>query len=374
MAGPDRRRIFWVVVPLLFAGAAALAVVVARQARQQVRIESDPIDMVDDELGYRLRPDLRGAQLVIPGRPVPPSFHLSFDARTAGKSSVRRIREFVVDTNSRGFRGPEFPATPAEGTVRVVCMGDSITFGWGVREAEGYVRVAEEEASRARAADRPRFEMINAGVPGYGLDVVLRYLERDIVALQPDLVTVCKLGNLRADDPLADFREKLAAVAALGREHGFAVAFLCPPRSTFDRWPLTPRFRDAMEAEAAEQGAIFVDFMTLFDQAAADRGLVVEVDGETQRLVHLDRGKRSVEVEVTYRKFGPDADPLAPELYEFMDHSDLAEALIYDDGHPDEEGHALMGEYLAARLLETETESETETETETESESESEFE
>ncbi len=352
MAAPDRRWIFWVVVPLLFAAAAALALVVARQARQQVAIESDPIDMVDDELGYRLRPDLKGAQLVIPGRPVPPSFHLSFDARSAGKSSVKRIREFVVDTNSRGFRGPEFGPTPANGTTRVVCMGDSITFGWGVREAEGYVRVAEGEVNRSRGDEAPRHEMINAGVPGYGLDVILRYLERDILALQPDLVTVCKLGNLRADDPLADFRDKLAAVAALGREHGFAVAFLCPPRSTFDRWPLTPRFRDAMEAEAAEQGAIFVDFMTLFDEAAAARGLVVEVDGETQRLVNMDGGERSIEVEVTYRKFGPDADPLAPELYEFMDHSKLAEALIYDDGHPDEEGHRLMGEYLAERLLE----------------------
>ena len=119
-----RRLVFWLVVPLLFGAAAALAWVVAREARQQQVVESDPIDMTDDELGYRLRPDLRGAQLVIPGRPVPPSFHLSFDARSAGRSSVKRIREFVVDTNSRGFRGPEFPATPAAGTTRVVCMGD----------------------------------------------------------------------------------------------------------------------------------------------------------------------------------------------------------------------------------------------------------
>ncbi len=351
-ASRRRRRVFWVVVPLLFAAAAILAWRVVRQAEQQARIESDPIDMPDDELRYRLRPGLKGAQLVIPGRPVPPSFHHSFDARTAGKSSVGRIREFVVDTNSRGFRGPEFEEVPADGTFRMVCMGDSITFGWGLREEEGYCRVMEREINRDITEGAPRVEAINAGVPGYDLGTIQRYLERDIVGLQPDLVTVCKLGNLRADDPLGDYREKLAWVAALGREHGFAVAFLCPPRSTFDRWPLTPRFREAMEAEAALQGAVFVDFMTLFDEATADRGLKVEVEGDIQRLVYLDRGKRDVEVEVTYHKQGDDADPLASELYEFMDHSDLAEALIYDDGHPDEEGHALMGDFLARRLIE----------------------
>lgn len=350
-----RRIVFWIVVPALFALAAGLAVVVGKQAKratQQARIESDPIDMPDDELRYRLRSNLSGAQLLIPGRPVPPSFHNSFDARSAGKSSVGRLREFTVDTNSRGYRGPEFPPEPAEGTFRIVCMGDSITFGWGLREDEGYCRILEAELNAERPDGAPRIEAINAGVPGYDLATILKYLEKDIVHLKPDLVTVCKLGNLMAADPIADYREKLARVADLGREHDFAVALLCPPRSTFDRWPLTPKFRDAMEAEAAEQCAIFVDFMTLFDEATADRGLKVEVDGDTQRLVHWKKGKRTVEVEVTFRPEGERPDPLAPELYEFMDHSDLAEALIYDDGHPDEEGHRLMGEFMAGRLAE----------------------
>ncbi len=354
-ARSGRRKVFWIVVPLLFAVAGGLAVMVGKQARratQQARIESDPIDVPDPDLRYRLRPNLSGAQLLIPGRPVPPSFHDSFDARSAGKSSVGRLREFTVDTNSRGFRGPEFPPEPADGTFRIVCMGDSITFGWGLKEEEAYCRVMEAELNATRPDGAPRIEVVNAGVPGYDLATILKYLEKDIVGLKPDLVTICKLGNLMAADPEADYREKLAQAADVGREHGFAVAFLCPPRSTFDRWPLTPKFRDAMEAAAAEQGAIFVDFMTLFDEATADRGLKVEVDGDTQRLVHLKKGKRTVELEVTYSPQGERPDPLHPDLYEFMDHSDLAEALIYDDGHPDEEGNQLMGEYMARRLSE----------------------
>ena len=349
-----RRRswLFWVIVPALFAVAAVTVWIAARRVERQVRVESDSIDEPDDELGYRLRTDLRDAQMVIPGRPVPPSFHLSFDVRAAERAGDIRLREFAVSTNALGFRGPEVDREKPAGTFRAVCLGDSITFGWGVAEEESYPRVMEREMNRG--AGTP-WQVINGGVPGYDLERVLGRMERDMLALRPDLVTLCKLGLPHGEDPVRAFRDQLARAAAIGRRQGFAVAFLCPPRSTFDRFALTPRFRNAMEAEAAEQDAVFVDFMTLIDEQGAGRGLKVEVEGDRQRLVHYGPGgEREVVVEETYLPQGEGADPLAAAIYEYMDHSDRTEALMYDDGHPDAEGHALMGVYLAERFREEE--------------------
>ena len=97
-------------------------------------------------------------------------------------------------TDSRGFRGPEVSKVPAAGTLRVVGLGDSVMFGWGVREEECYVRVLESMLN----ADSPgRVEVINTAVPGYNTAMEVATLEAKALALQPDLVLLGFVGNDR---------------------------------------------------------------------------------------------------------------------------------------------------------------------------------
>lgn len=88
-------------------------------------------------------------------------------------------------TNSLGMRDDEVrPRAPGE--LRVLAMGDSFTFGHGVSAAEAWPEVL---AARLSSDDRPA-TVFNAGVPGYGIDQVLRALPERLAQTDPDLVLI----------------------------------------------------------------------------------------------------------------------------------------------------------------------------------------
>lgn len=88
-----------------------------------------------------------------------------------------------VATNSLGQRDDELREPRSERQLRVLCVGDSCTYGSGVRREESWPDQLE------RLLPRDRFvEVINAGVPGYSAYQGVRYLERDGLALEPDIV------------------------------------------------------------------------------------------------------------------------------------------------------------------------------------------
>jgi lysophospholipase L1-like esterase len=107
----------------------------------------------------------------------------------------------VVSTNAQGFRSSRPLAAKPKGGVRIVCLGDSVTFGYRVplafpdaptaydHAARPYPEILEE---RLRAANPGRaIEVLNLGVPGYSSRQGLAWLKRDCGKLAPDLVTVC---------------------------------------------------------------------------------------------------------------------------------------------------------------------------------------
>jgi lysophospholipase L1-like esterase len=98
-----------------------------------------------------------------------------------------------------GFRGQEIAERKPEGVTRIVCMGDSGTFG-SIRapaEAEGealtyfpipsYVDALRERIVRQELDD---VEVINAGVIGYSSHHGLRQFMVQIRHLEPDVVTL----------------------------------------------------------------------------------------------------------------------------------------------------------------------------------------
>ncbi len=71
--------------------------------------------------------------------------------------------DVAVRTNSQGFRGPDRPLKlPAE-QRRVVVLGDSFTWGFGVEEDETFV-------SQMDAGLGDGFDVVNLGVSGYSTD------------------------------------------------------------------------------------------------------------------------------------------------------------------------------------------------------------
>ena len=97
-----------------------------------------------------------------------------------------------VRINSRGYRGREYAWHAASG-LRILGLGDSFAFGFGVQEDDTYLARLERAL-----ADR-RVEVINAGLAGMGPDNEARLLEADGPALRPDLVLV---GFFVGNDPM----------------------------------------------------------------------------------------------------------------------------------------------------------------------------
>jgi len=105
---------------------------------------------------------------------------------------VAYTHSFPVRTNSFGFRNREIAQIPAADTFRILCLGDSLTFGAGVAEEETYPRQLE---SRLNANAPLRVEVINTGVPGYDTWQEVAFFRRQGLEFHPNLVVLGFYGN-----------------------------------------------------------------------------------------------------------------------------------------------------------------------------------
>ena len=100
-----------------------------------------------------------------------------------------KVNHEPVRINSLGTRGAEFqPSKPVQ-TYRILSLGDSRTFGWGLTEDETYSarlgHLLQEKFGTAR-----RVEVINAGVNGWAYDQMYVYFRDVALGYHPDLVIV----------------------------------------------------------------------------------------------------------------------------------------------------------------------------------------
>ena len=92
----------------------------------------------------------------------------------------------IVSNGQRLRQEGRIPDEKSANEVRILFIGDSITFGWGVRHDETFAKVTERELAK-RFPD-VKTTCINAGVPAYSLFQGWRFLETEGFDYQPDLV------------------------------------------------------------------------------------------------------------------------------------------------------------------------------------------
>lgn len=98
---------------------------------------------------------------------------------------------YSVYINSIGIRDRELPRERGN-TYRVLAIGDSYTYGWGVDIENTWMRQLE---ALLRDAGRD-IEILNLGKPGVGPPFYSELAEQAIPLLRPDLVLICMLqGN-----------------------------------------------------------------------------------------------------------------------------------------------------------------------------------
>lgn len=94
-----------------------------------------------------------------------------------------------VNTNSFGFRGPEITQKKTENVYRILMLGDSLPFGWGVEDDQTYPYLLEKALNEN--SQNKKYEVINAGLTsGRTLDSYLVWLKDQGFSFAPDLVIV----------------------------------------------------------------------------------------------------------------------------------------------------------------------------------------
>ena len=122
--------------------------------------------------------------------------------------------------NSQGLRDYEYTRRKAPGTFRIVGVGDSSLFGWGVPLEDSGLKVLERrlnEESRAR-----KFEVVNFAVPGYNTAMESETFVQRCLEYAPDLV----LLNFNTNDyDVPQFMRRPNDLATLRRSYLFDLAY-----------------------------------------------------------------------------------------------------------------------------------------------------
>jgi lysophospholipase L1-like esterase len=106
-----------------------------------------------------------------------------YGLRPGAHVRLRTPRELEYVINGQGFRDREHPVGKAPGSYRILVLGDSVTFGYGVPGAETFPGVLESMLGDG-------FEVLNLGVGGYNPYNEAALLRDVGPGYEPDLVLV----------------------------------------------------------------------------------------------------------------------------------------------------------------------------------------
>jgi len=146
----------------------------------------------DDELGYKLANNFKGF--------------------------YKQDFELLFSTNSKGLRDREFTSFPDEGTKRVLAIGDSWTFGGGVKLFQTWPKQLEKILEKKGI----KSEVINTGVNGYSTRIYYRVLKKFYNLYHSDIVIVLVFSN----DPGGDIADMKKIYSVITSNDGWLKKFL----------------------------------------------------------------------------------------------------------------------------------------------------
>ena len=286
---------------------------------------------------------------------------------------LRKEVTFPLRSNRDGFRTKEF-APRSAGVMRIVTIGDSSTFGWGVGAEHTYQRLLEGRF--ANAGDE--VEVLNLGISGHTSRHGLSMFEHYVRGLDPDLLIISYGANdaryvlQSADDVLdADETWRGTARSLLYRFETFKLMRRLI-LSVYDPFAISQARADAEGTARALVRSVdrdvYMENLRLIVSRAREHGIdsallavctlpayvrgmryiadteqLPLVDAESLFRENLDalRSKRLYPTEVAFYEnlYGPDALSARPMLY-----------VTTDGCHPGRAGHSLIADALHEAL------------------------
>ena len=169
--------------------------------------------------------------------------------------------------------------------MKLVCLGDSLTYGYGVPRSKTWPALAAESSG---------WEILNAGVNGDTTGGMLARFHTDALAHAPDAVLI--MGGVNdqiAGCPACVMQANVAAMAQQAAARGVRPMVGLPPRVCEPmlpaRWARLYALRAPDEALSAYLswldefsrafGVLLIDFSKAFDRAEAERPEACYLDG-----------------------------------------------------------------------------------------------
>ena len=143
---------------------------------------------LDELVNYRSSGEERDLTLADMIRPVSDDL-LVYELRPGVRGSFLG-HDLVI--NSLGMRDVERLRAKEEGVFRILSLGDSHAFGWGVAMEETYAAQLEEMLEKEAGGE---FEVLNMGVPGYNTVQEVQAFVRLAGELSPDMVLINYVNN-----------------------------------------------------------------------------------------------------------------------------------------------------------------------------------
>lgn len=259
--------------------------------------------------------------------------------------------------NSLGFRGREVSIQKPPGTIRVLCLGGSSTYGDGVRETDKVYPGVLERLLRKRFPDR-RIEVLNAGISGYTTYQALLYLKRDLLQLDPDVVTLYFAHNDGNNPTHYKTYKELHEIATRRSDWVRAVQRLLRRSRLYVGWSnligYVKREWIAGEDLARRVPSVpeedFKENLREFVRLSRERGFELVFLPEVTAGLFSDPLPYKEYYDAMAEVGGAEGVPVVDTLGAFR--ARWEDGLLYDNVHPTEVGHRLLAERLYETLTE----------------------
>jgi lysophospholipase L1-like esterase len=292
-------------------------------------------------------------------------------AHKPGQGGIFETPQFrtTVRINEEGLRDREHSYERQNDVERILVLGDSFAWGYGVEESERFSQLLEASLG---------VEVINAAVSGYSTDQELLWYRSEGIKYETDLVMVVMAGNDVGDND----RELVSTIYykprfALEDGHLVPKGYPVPKTSTQGRFIYSLSQRSALAYFVVQR---YFDLLSLYSRIKANSnhatspvsgisanhepfGLTIALLDEMRNIAESRKAEFMIvatdrwwdsQSEETYKDF---INTLRTEGFlvldvESMPGFDSEEMLIPNDGHWNPSGHAFVAEKIKA-LIET---------------------
>jgi hypothetical protein len=266
------------------------------------------------------------SELVIPD----PDFHhihgsLAYINRPHASLQLRTMH---VEINGQGFRWTDFPQTTESNKTRILILGDSIVFGWGVP-------VEQIFASQIQQLE-PSFEILAAGVPSWNTRSEYEWFKVRGITYKPDIVLwIVATNDVLPHSPNL-FKEPSSRIARYLR-----ASYLLHLVRTFSRLTFSAELIVASFAQGSSDWEDAKSALESMVDLCQTQGVILlpvlysDLNSEFARVFYDNYNAVLHRHDVEFHRF-PDS------IYEHRNSR--------IDHHPNGTGHKLMAQYLIQLL------------------------